>query len=434
MQVTDIAREDDGAKQEAVLTITASAEEVDAAAKEFFKQISQRDIPGFRKGKAPREILEQSVGGHSNAMGGVAETLINEQAFSAIDASDVVFLEEPTFNVDEEVVEGKPFSFTVSGPVAPKMSLTDDGPVEIQMPPEKATDEEVEQALRDLQDYYHTFEEVEDPDYKLQDGDYAMISMNVTNHDKPVPGLRNAKRLIGIGTGTMPESFDKQLIGAKIGDDLEFDFDAKAEDGSSEFGDGELHAIVHIDGIRNCILPPLDDELAHKVGCTNAEDMRKQMRHTLDEQHAKDRPRMMADRAVAALVERLDGDVPDYFIDFMSQDVGREYMQRLQEQGTNLQEMILKNNIHADEVKDTVRTEAVRRAAIDCALEALFAAKGWEVTEGDVEELFADEDNPAEVRAKWEDANRMADVHKMARRSKATRWLVENAVITEENK
>lgn len=70
VQIKDKVREDDGNAQELVLTVTASAEEVDAAADRFFKEIAQREIPGFRKGKAPRSVLEQNVGGHANAMGG----------------------------------------------------------------------------------------------------------------------------------------------------------------------------------------------------------------------------------------------------------------------------------------------------------------------------------------------------------------------------
>ena len=154
MQIKDKVREDDGNAQELVLTVTASAEEVDAAADRFFKEIAQREIPGFRKGKAPRSVLEQNVGGHANAMGGVAETLINELAFGAIDGADVIFLGEPQFNVDKMLEEGKPFTFTVSGPVAPQMKLADYGPVAIEMPPEQATDAEVEAQIEALRDYY----------------------------------------------------------------------------------------------------------------------------------------------------------------------------------------------------------------------------------------------------------------------------------------
>ena len=182
MQVKDTMREDDGQRQEVVLTITASVEEVADSAKKFFADIAQRDLKGFRKGKAPRAILEQSVGGHANAMGGVAETLINELAFAAIDDADVIFIDEPQFNVTDALEEGKPFTFTVSGPVAPVMKLTGYDPVSIEMPPAEATDEEVESQLRELQDYYHSFEEISDADHTAQLGDYMMAELTIDNH------------------------------------------------------------------------------------------------------------------------------------------------------------------------------------------------------------------------------------------------------------
>lgn len=430
VEITDKVREDDGEKQELVLTITATAEEVDASADLFFKQIAQNDIPGFRKGKAPRAVLEQSVGGHNRAMGGVAEALINEFAFKVIDDAGVIFISEPQFNVDGVIEEGKPFSFTVSGAVAPVMKLTSYDPVSIEMPPEKATEAEIEGQLRELQDYYHSFEVIDDPDYFTVMGDYVDAAVTVTNHGRLVSGLGNANRMIGLGEGTMPESFDEHLVGTKIGDQLEFDFEAKGEDGSSAFGDGELHAIVEIKGIRKIVLPEIDDELAVKVGCADAADMRKQLEYTINVQKSKDLPRLMVDRAVEKLIDRLDGEVPAYYVDFIRQDVGREFMKHLDEQGTSLQEWLIEGGVSGDQMKEDVSREAERRAAIDCALEALFVEKGLEVTEEDVDKMFEGEDAAEGTRESWEQSYRMANIRKMCRQSKATQWLVDNAEVT----
>lgn len=430
VQIKDKVREDDGNAQELVLTVTASAEEVDAAADRFFKEIAQREIPGFRKGKAPRSVLEQNVGGHANAMGGVAETLINELAFGAIDGADVIFLGEPQFNVDKMLEEGKPFTFTVSGPVAPQMKLADYGPVAIEMPPEQATDAEVEAQIEALRDYYHSLEDIEDEGHVAAMGDYANLVLTVTNHGRLVSGMRETTRLVGLGEGTMPASFDEKIIGVKVGDKLEFDFEAKDEEGGSEYGDGELHAEVEVKGFRRMVLPEVDDALASKVGCTDVADMRKQMTYTINEQKSRELPKLMVDRAIDALIERLDGEVPGYYVDFIRQDVGRELMQGLQQQGTNLQQWMLENSINGDDMKEDVAREAARRAAIDCALEALFVEKGMEVTDEDIAKMFANEEDPEATLQQWKDANRMADIHKMCRHTKATEWLVDNADVT----
>lgn len=430
VQVRDKAREDDGNVQELVLTVTASPEEVDGAVDRFFADIARRDIPGFRKGKAPRDVLEQSVGGHANAMGGVAETLINEMAFQAIDEADVIFIDEPTFSVEQVPEPGKPFTFTVSGPVAPVMRLAASGPVAVEMPPEEATEAEVAQQIEALRDYYHSFEDIEDASHAAEAGDYVELRLTVTNHGKLVSGLRNATRLVGLGEGTMPASFDEHIIGAKAGDKLEFDFEAKDDEGASEYGDGELHAEVEVVRFRRLLLPELDDELAMKAGAADVADLRRQITYAINDQKARELPKLLVDRCIDALVERLDGDVPGYYVDFVRQDVAHELMQKLQEQGTDLQQWMLQNAVNGDEMREDMDREARRRAAIDCALEALFAEQGWEVSDQDIEKLFEGEDDPEATLRQWQEAHRTADLRKMARRAKATEWLAANADVT----
>ncbi len=430
MKIKDRAREDDGQHEELVVTMTASADEVDEYAKKFFDEISERDIPGFRKGKAPRTVLEQQVGGHDAAMGGVAEMLINEVAFNTIDKEGILFINEPEFNVENTVEEGKPFTFSVSGEVAPIMHLTSYEPVSIEMPPESASDAEVEQQLSDLREYYHSFEEIKDPDHVAEDGDYMMVVMTIDNHGKVIPGLRNTSRLIGLGAGTMPTSFDEKVIGAKVGDTLDFDFEAKDEKGSSDFGDGELHAVVEIKSFRRRILPEIDDELALKVGCSDVDDMRKQMRISINMQKGKDLPKLMVERATNELIKRLDGEVPAYYVDFIRQDVGREFMENLDKQGVSLQQWLLENNAKDSQMKDDIANEARRRAAIDCALEALYTELGLEITDEDIDKMFEDKADDEATREEWEAANRMANIYKMCRQSKATEWLVDTAEVT----
>ena len=432
MQVKDIVREDDGDSQELVLTLVASAEEVDAAADKFFAEIAKRDIPGFRKGKAPREVLEKQVGGHDNAMAGVTEQLVNDLAMSAIDGADVIFINEPNFNVDETVVLGKPFSFTVSGKVAPVMKLSSYDPVSIEMPPEEATEAEIEEQLAELQDYYHHFEDIDDPDHEARMGEYVQVEVTVSTNGHLVSGMNQTQRLVGLGKGSMPPSFDEHLVGAKVDDTLEFDFEAFDEEGNPTLGDGNLHANVVVKGIRRYVVPPVDDELALKVGCTDVSDLRKQMRQAVNMHKRETLPKLMVDRAVDAMLERLEGEVPAYYVDFIREDVGREFMQSLDKQGMNLQQWMLQNKVEGDKMKEQVQTEAVRRASIDCAMEAMFTELGLEITDADIDKMFegADSGEKGQKRSDWEDANRMANIRKMCRQRKVTSWLVDNAIVT----
>lgn len=430
VQVKDIARENDGERQEIVITLTASADEVDASAKSFFDDIAQRDIPGFRKGKAPRSVLEQQVGGHANAMGGVIETLVNEHALKAIDDSGVIFINEPTFNVDGELEEGAPFTFSVSGEVAPMMELTSYDPVSIEMPPEEVTDKDIQIQLDSIRDYYHSLENIDDPDHIAEMGDYVNADITILNDGVPISGLNKARRLFALGEGTMPLSFDEQVVGGKVGDILEFDFDARDAEGNSEYGDGDLHAYVDILGFRKISYPEINDEFAQKIGAMDVEDMKKQIKQNIGMQKEQELPKIKIDRVIDEIIERLDGDVPQYYVDFIRQDVGREFMKSLQDQGTNLQEWLLKNAVDGDDMKDDISREAYRRAAIDCALEAIFDHFNLEVTDEDIDAMFAGDDEGEALRKQWEDAHRMADVKKMIRQQKATDYLTDHADVT----
>lgn len=174
--------------------------------------------------------------------------------------------------------------------------------------------------------------------------------------------------------------------------------------------------------------------LALKVGCTDVEDLRKQMRQTVNMHKRQTLPKLMVDRAVSALIERLDGEVPSYYVDFIRQDVGREFMQSLDKQGMNLQQWMLQNKVEGDKMKEEVQAEAVRRARIDCAMEALFTELGLEITDEDIDKMFegADEGEAGQKREDWESANRMANIRKMCRQRKVTAWLVDNAIVTVE--
>ena len=430
MQITDITRETDDETQELVVTIVADADEVNKQIDEYFKDLSKNEIPGFRKGKAPRSVIEKNAGGHEAVYAGIAEALVNDGVPEVLDDADIIFISEPQLNLDSIPQENQPFSFTISAQVPPEATLSSYDPVAIKMPPDKATEEEIETQITELRSMYYNYEEITDKDYEAAVGDFVTVRMTCTNDGAQISGLTDVERMIGLGEGTMPESFDEHIVGAKIGYQLDFDFEVVTEEDRPELGDGKLHAYVEIKAIRKRILPELDDEFFGKVGATSLEDLRKQMKYTIDSQKDRELPDLMQQRVVDALTERLEGEIPEYYINFLHEEVGREFMQRMQKNGTNLQEWMINNNIESDKVQNDIKEEAFARAKRDLALEALFKEKGWEVTEEDLSKQLAGDSDPEASRKQLEEAHRMADLRKIARQAKAARWLMETAEVT----
>lgn len=186
-------------------------------------------------------------------MGGVAEMLINEKAFKALDDADVIFVGEPDFNVDNDVVEGQPFTFTVSGAVVPQMKLSSYDGVSIEMPPDEATDAEVERQLKHLQDVYHSFEKIDDPEHVAEMGDVVSAAVTVTQDGNAVNGLRYATRMIELGSGSMPAPLTSILSAASSAIHSNSISRRKMTEGNTQFGDGQIACQRRDSGI-----PPQD--------------------------------------------------------------------------------------------------------------------------------------------------------------------------------
>ncbi len=442
MQIVDTFTENDGDKLETVVEMHMTGAEVAPYIDACYAELAQNDIPGFRRGKAPREVLDRGMGGRDKVLARVAETIVNSEGPAGIDMADVVFLDEPDFNVGELPDAEKGFSFTASGAVAPAGTLSSAEPVAIEMPPEEVTDAEVDARIEDLRSYYYVYEDIDDAAHELREGDFALLTMTIEQDGRVMNNIADTQRMVELGAGTMPASFDEHLLGACAGADLEFDFEIEVEgeepgaDAADAAGDAPatstatLHARAHVDKIRRRLVPDLDEEFAAKFGAADVADLRRQVKTEIGMEKAKELPVLKEQRCLDALVERLEGEVPTYFADHMRAGVQFEFMQSLQEQKTNLQDFILNNNIDGEKLKASFAAEALSRARFDMALAALWDAKGWELTDDDIDGQLSAGDTPAaEVRASWEKAHRMAELRRMCRQNKATDWLVETAQV-----
>ena len=227
----------------------------------------------------------------------------------------------------------------------------------------------------------------------------------------------------------MPASFDEKIVGAKAGETLEFDFEVE-DANNPQFGDGKLKAEVKVKGFRECIVPALDDAFAQKLGSKDVEELRGAVKMALDNDKRKELPNLMVERCMEQLVARIKGEVPEYFVEIIKEDVFREFMQSMEKNGTSLQEWMLKNDMQKEEIQEQILEEAKHRAALDVAIEALFEELGLELTEEELDKTLAKEENPEEIRRSWSEANRMADLRKLARQDMVTRWLVKTAQVT----
>lgn len=428
MEVTTSIREEDSKTQ---VTVVASAEEVQTYIDDQFKQMRKARIPGFRPGRAPRKVLEQNFGGHDAIFAEITTNVINGLAPKAVDGEDIIFIANPEFEETGDVVEGEPFTFTLYGKVKPEVELIVYDPVEIKMPPEGVTDEEIDAQIEQLASYYYNFEDVEGR--AVEEGDFVSVDMACTVGDEAVQGLNSEDRLIELGAGIMPESFEKEIIGMKTGDKKSFDFSIE---GVSEYDYLEadaIHADVTLKAIRTKIAPEINDEFASTVGFESVAELRTKFEEAIAKQKEEQLPALKEQRCTEALAERVHGEVPQAYINYTRQDILRDFYNSLQRQGASFDQFLAQQHITAEDFQKDLEEEAKEVAAQTLALDALYKNLGLELTEEDIAKEFAVVEDPEATRAEWEEAGRMAEIREAVRRRKATEWLLETAVVTEDD-
>lgn len=410
------------------VTVTVPAATVKEHVDAHFKQLSKARIPGFRPGKAPRQILERNFGGHDAVYAEITTDLINDIAPVAVDSQDILFIANPTFEETGNVVDGEDFTFTLAGEVTPKAELISFDPVEIKMPAEEATEEEVNAQIEALRTYYYSFETVEDR--PVQAEDFVQLNMACTADGKPVQGLNSESRLVELGEGIIPAAMEEQIIGMSTGDSKSFDFSIADDEDFAYLGVDTIHADVTVKEIRVKIVPELDQDFAEKLGVESMDALKEQITEAINKQKGEQLPALKEQRCVTELGKRVHGEVPANYVTFTRQDILREFYMNLQQQGVTLDQFFTQQGITAEEFNKDLDEEAAEVATQNLALDAMFEHLGLEITEEDIAKEFEVVDNPAEVRKNWEDNGRMSELREAIRRRKATEWLVENAVVT----
>lgn len=429
MEVTTSIREEDGKTQ---VAIELTEQEVKKHIDSFFKDLAKNRIPGFRPGKAPRKVLERNFGGHEAIYAEITSDMVNEVLPLALDSKDVIFIDDPKL-VDEKiesVEDGKPYTFEVYGEVAPKLTLTSVEPVEIEMPPATATDEEVEAQLESLRDYYYEFEEV---DRAAEEGDYVMMSIDAKADGVAVDALNSPSRLVELGSDALPKDLTDQVLGMKKDETKEFDFEVAEDDEQlADFKGKTIHVEVTVSKVQTKELPTLDEEFAKRIGFDTLEQTREEIASQINSQRERQLPELKERRCVEALAKRIEGEIPESYINYSRDEVLREFFNNLQSAGITFDQFLAQRGISADEFHADLDDEAKENAEQSLALDALFEARGMELTDADIDEQFQVVDDPAAARKSWEESGRMSLLREGIRRSKAAQWLIDNAIDTEE--
>lgn len=356
-------------KNMAKLTVEVSAEELEKAIEQAYqKQKAQISVPGFRKGKVPRQMIEKMYGPgvfYEEA----ANTLIQDNYPSAVDESGIDIVSRPAVDV-VQIEKGKPFIFTAEVAVKPEVTLGQYKGIEVTKVDTAVTDEEVDKELEEERNRNsRTITVTERP---VEEGDTAVIDFEGFMDGVPFEGGKGENYSLEIGSHSFIDNFEEQLIGKNAGDELEVNVTFPEQYQAAELAGKPAVFKVKIHEIKTKELPELDDEFAQDVSeYDTLAEYREDLKQQLAEKKDSEAKRTKEDEAIKKIIEASSMEIPEAMIDTQCESMIDEFEQRIAQSGLSMEQYMQFSGMNLAQLKDQVRPDAITRIQSSLVLEQI---------------------------------------------------------------
>ncbi|MCL2632063.1 MAG: trigger factor [Coriobacteriia bacterium] len=413
------------------LTVTIPTEEIEKALKVAYAKAADNRIKGFRKGKAPRSVLDKVFGGPEYFLVEATDEVIKASYLLAIDDQGYVPLDAPDMSTIEPAIAGEDYTYTFTFTAAPELTLSSYEPVQIELPADEPTAEEIQSRVDTMLGYYVEYMEVEDRTSQL--GDRLTLEITVTNDGQKVDALSGENVPFDLGIDQMPEDFEAHFIGLAPGDEVSFDFEMPFYDGAEDGEDQELHVDARCKALHLRVVPELTDEwVSEKLSYESAEHFRQLIADSLRDQIQSTMPALKERRVADALAQRLEGDPPELLVSETEQGIYSDIFMVLQNQGVTLDTYLASINQDIDSFRESVQTQALDNARQTMAFDAWARHYELEATEEDIRAEFEKAES-LDVDAaiqEWIAVGRMTEIRQGIKRMKASQQLNEEAIVS----
>ena len=369
-------------KNMAKLTIEVSAEDLDKAMQNAYQKAKGRiSIPGFRKGKAPRKMIEQMYG-KGVFLEDAANALIPEHYSKALAECDLEIVSQPKIDVTQ-VEPGKPFIFTAEVAIKPEVTLGDYKGLEVPKSETEVTDEEVEAELKKEQEKNSRTITVEDR--AAQNGDTATIDFEGFVDGEAFEGGKGTDYPLTLGSNTFIPGFEEQLVGANTGDHVEVTFPEEYQ--AKELAGKEAVFQCDVKKIEAKELPELDDDFAKDVSeFDTLAEYKEDVKKNLTEKKAEDARRAKEDAAVDKAIENAQMDIPEAMIETQTRQMLDDFARRMQSQGLSMEQYFQFTGQSVDKMMEDMKPQALKRIQTRLVLEKIAEVENIQPTEDEVNE------------------------------------------------
>ena len=366
-------------KNMAKLTIEVSAEEFEKALQGAYnKQKKSISLPGFRKGKAPRAMVEKMYGAEI-FFDDAANALIQREYAKAYDEAGIEIVSQPKIEVTQ-IEKGKSFIFTAEVAVKPEVTLGEYKGLKVDKTSTRVTAKEIEEKL--TQEAEKNARIVEVTDRAVQDKDDVVLDFEGFVDGVAFEGGKGENYPLTIGSGAFIPGFEEQLIGAELEKETEVNV-TFPEDYHAEELKGKpavFKCTVHKISVKE--VPELDDEFAAEISeFATLEELKADTKAKIKEQKAADGKRKREDQAVEKAVENAQMEIPEAMIDTEANQMANDFAQRIQQQGLTMDQYFQFTGVTAEQMIEELRPQALKRIQTRLVLEAIVAAENIEVSE-----------------------------------------------------
>ena len=370
-------------KSMAKLTIEVSAEQFEAAMqKAYIKNKGRIQLPGFRKGKAPRAMIEKMYGAgifYEDA----ANEIIPEAYEEAAKESGLVITSQPEIDVTQ-IEKGKSFIFTATVAVKPEVTLGEYKGLEYEAQPVEVTDEEVEEELKKVQNQQARTVTVEDR--PVADGDIVTIDYEGFVDGTAFAGGKGTDYDLTIGSHSFIDTFEEQLVGKNAGEETEVNVTFPEQYHEASLAGKPATFKVTVKAIKAKELPELDDEFASEVSDFETLDENKaDLKAKALERKEKEAKTAKQNALVDKAVENASMEIADAMITSQARNMANDFAQRLQMQGMTVDQYLQYTGLTREALVDQMKPQAETRIKNRLVLEAIAKAENIEVSDEEVE-------------------------------------------------
>lgn len=369
-------------KNMAKLTIEVSSEEFEKAiAKAYKKNKNKISMPGFRKGKAPRAMIEKMYG-KGVFYEDAANSIIPDAYADAAKESELEIVAQPEIDVTQ-IESGKPFIFTATVALKPEVTLGEYKGIEVEKKEVEVTDEEVDTEINRVRESNARMIDIDDR--AAQDGDTVVIDFDGYVDGKQFEGGKAEDYSLVLGSHSFIDNFEEQLEGKNIREDVTVNVTFPENYQAEELQGKPAEFKVKIKEIKVKELPELDDDFAQDVSNFDTiaeykEDLKKKLAENKEEALKRERE----ETVIGKIIENAQMDIPEQMVEAQTRQMTQEFAQRLSSQGLSIDQYMQFTGLTPQKMIEELKPQALKRIQSRLVLEAVVAAENIETSEDEL--------------------------------------------------